>query len=64
MKTNQSLITQHSKRVNKFEVEIYKKLSIPFASIMFVLVGAPLGIMARKGSSGIPMTLSLGFFVL
>jgi lipopolysaccharide export system permease protein len=64
MRTNQSLISQHSKRINKFEVEIYKKISIPFASIMFVLVGAPLGIMARKGSTGIAITLSLGFFIL
>jgi lipopolysaccharide export system permease protein len=64
MRTNQSMISQYSKRINKFDVEIYKKISIPFASIMFVLVGAPLGIMARKGSSGIAITLSLGFFVL
>lgn len=64
MKTNVNLVDQHSKRINKFEVEIYKKLSIPFASIMFVLVGAPLGIMARKGSTGIAITLSLGFFIL
>jgi lipopolysaccharide export system permease protein len=64
MRTNQSLASQHNKRINKFEVEIHKKLSIPFASIMFVLVGAPLGIMARKGSTGIAITLSLGFFIL
>ncbi|MCB0281217.1 MAG: LptF/LptG family permease [Calditrichae bacterium] len=64
MKTNLSLYSNYKKNINKYEVEIYKKLSIPFASLMFVLVGAPLGIMARKGSMGIAITLSLGFFVL
>ncbi len=64
MKTNISLLNNQQSRINKFEVEIYKKLSIPFASIMFVLVGAPLGIMARKGSMGVAISLSLGFFIL
>ncbi len=64
MKTNINLLHNHQSRINKFDVEIYKKLSIPFASIMFVLVGAPLGIMARKGSMGVAISLSLGFFVL
>jgi len=64
MKVNSNLASNHKKNVNKFEVEIYKKLSIPFASIVFVLVGAPLGIMSRKGSMGIATTLSLGFFIL
>lgn len=57
-------IKYFKKQINKFEVEIYKKLSIPFASIVFVLIGAPLGIKARKGSLGIGITFSVGFFLL
>ena len=64
MKTNINMLNNHQSRINKFEVEIYKKLSIPFASIIFVLVGAPLGIMARKGNMGVAISLSLGFFIL
>jgi len=64
IKTNSSILSNYNKNINKFEVEIYKKLSIPFSSLMFVLVGAPLGIMARKGSIGIAVLLSLGFFVM
>lgn len=37
------------RRINELRVEIQKKFSIPFACIVFVLVGAPLGIMARRG---------------
>ena len=48
----------------KYLVEIHKKYSIPFACIVFVLIGAPLGIMARRGTFGVGASLSLGFFTL
>ncbi len=64
MKTSKSYIENHYQSVNKYAVEIYKKISIPFASIVFVLVGAPLGIMARKGSMGVAISMSIGFFLL
>lgn len=46
------------KRVNKFLVEIYKKFSIPFACIVFVLLGAPIGIMTRRGNFGYAAIIS------
>ena len=52
------------READQYLVEIYKKYSIPAACIVFVLVGVPLGIMARRGGFGIAATLSLGFFVL
>jgi lipopolysaccharide export system permease protein len=48
----------------KYLVEINKKYSIPCACFIFVLIGAPLGIMARRGTFGIGASLSLGFFTL
>ena len=50
------------KQINSFNVEIHKKLSIPFACIIFVLVGAPLGMKARKSGLAIGFA-SIGFFV-
>jgi lipopolysaccharide export system permease protein len=64
MRTNKSIMESHQKSINKYAVEIHKKMSIPFASIVFVLIGAPLGIMARKGSMGVAISLSIGFFLL
>ncbi len=52
------------RQIDSYYVEIHKKYSIPTACIVFVLVGVPLGIMARRGGFGIAATLSLGFFVL
>ncbi len=50
--------------ISQYLVEIHKKYSIPFACLVFVLVGAPLGIMARRGGLGTGVIYSLAFFVL
>lgn len=53
-----SNIVWRLKRVNKYLVEIYKKFSIPFACIVFVLLGAPIGIMTKKGNFGYAAIIS------
>lgn len=47
-----------AKRVNKYLVEIHKKFSIPIACIVFVLLGAPIGMMTRKGNFGYAALIS------
>lgn len=49
---------------NKYLVEIYKKYSIPFACVIFVLVGCPLGVVTKGGNFGISAMVSLGFYIL
>ena len=49
---------------NSLWVEIHKKYALAAACVVFILVGAPLGIMARKGGVAVGLGLSLGFFVL
>ncbi|MFN0150192.1 MAG: LptF/LptG family permease [bacterium] len=48
----------------RFEVEIQKKLAIPFACAIFILIGAPLGIRVGRGGIGVSAGLSLGFFLI
>jgi lipopolysaccharide export system permease protein len=52
------------KQIRRYQVEIQKKYSIPFACIIFVLVGAPLAI--RMGRSGMNMAIGLSilFFLI
>jgi lipopolysaccharide export system permease protein len=50
------------RRMNAFRVEIHKKFAIPVACIVFVLIGAPLGIRARRGGFSIGF-LSVAFFL-
>lgn len=54
----------NKKQADMYLVEIHKKYSIPFACIVFVLIGAPLGIITRRGGFGMAAGMSLGFFLL
>lgn len=59
----ESIATQE-KMINSYVVEVYKKYSIPTACVVFVLIGAPLGIMAKRGGMGISIGISLGLFIV
>lgn len=59
-----NLIKNYKKQQNKYSVEVQKKYSIPFACIVFMLVGAPLGILAKKGGFAVGMSISLAFFIM
>jgi lipopolysaccharide export system permease protein len=59
-----SQIEYYDRQKRAYSVEIYKKYAIPVACIVFVLIGAPLGVMSRKGTFGMAASLSLGFFTL
>jgi lipopolysaccharide export system permease protein len=50
--------------INSFLVEYHKKYSIPFACIVFIIIGAPLGIKIRKGGFGVAAGVSLFFFLI
>lgn len=52
------------KQIDSYDVEIYKKYSIPFACLIFALIGAPLGYRVRRGGFGIAAGFSLFFFLI
>ena len=58
------LISNYEKYIDKYLVELHKKFSIPFASLIFILIGAPLGIISKKGGFALSTATSLGFFVI
>ena len=43
-------------------MEIHKKFSIPVACLVFVLVGAPLGVTIRRRGTAVSVGISLVFF--
>ncbi|MCC5906686.1 MAG: LptF/LptG family permease [Balneolaceae bacterium] len=45
-------------RIAEFMVEVHKKVSIPFACFIFVLLGAPIGMLTRKGNIGVAAIIS------
>jgi lipopolysaccharide export system permease protein len=54
----------NQRQIDMYRVEIHKKYSIPFACIVFVMIGAPLGVITRRGGFGVAAGMSLGFFLL
>jgi len=62
--TQMNLSESYKRQINKYLVEVHKKFSIPVACIVFVLIGAPLGIMARHGGLAVGAGFSLVFFLV
>lgn len=57
--------TRHTKElVDKYLLEVHKKYSLPAACIVFVLIGAPLGILARRGGMAVSIGISIGLFLV
>ncbi len=46
------------------EIEIHKKFTLSIACLLFFLIGAPLGAIIRKGGLGIPVIVSVVFFII
>ena len=59
-----TLIENYEKNNNKYLVEIHKKFTLAVACILFTLVGAPLGILVKKGGITIASALSITFFLI
>jgi len=59
-----SRLEYNRRELDRYWVEIHKKYSLPFACIVFVLIGAPLGTMMRKGGFGMAAGISLIFFLI
>ncbi len=49
---------------NRYMAAYHKKYALSLACFVFVLVGAPLGVLARRGGFGVGAGISLLFFVL
>ena len=61
---DKSQIDSNNRLKNKYLVELHKKFSIPIACIVFIIIGAPIGIATRKGKFAISMAISLAFFLI
>ena len=57
LKYRQTIITKH-------KIEWHRKISLAVACLLLFLIGAPLGAIIRKGGFGIPVLVSVIFFIL
>lgn len=48
----------------RHSIEWHRKFALPFACLVFFFIGAPLGAIIRKGGLGMPVVVSVLFFVV
>ena len=53
-----------NKKLKKAKIEWHRKFSLSFACIVLFLIGAPLGSIIRKGGLGMPVLISILFFLV
>ncbi len=48
----------------RHDVEWHRKFTLSFACLIFFFIGAPLGAIVRKGGLGLPVAISVAFFII
>ncbi len=64
LSTIQNDIKDREKYIRNHEIQWHKKLTLSFACLVLFLIGAPLGAIIRKGGLGMPIVISVLFFLL
>nr|WP_321408072.1 LptF/LptG family permease [uncultured Carboxylicivirga sp.] len=57
------IVAQDSK-IRKHTIELHRKFTLSFACFIFFFIGAPLGAIIRKGGLGMPVVISVLFFIV
>jgi lipopolysaccharide export system permease protein len=61
---NSGNVDDQARLIRKHDIEWWKKFTLSASCIIFFLIGAPLGAIIRKGGLGMPVVVSVLFFVL
>jgi lipopolysaccharide export system permease protein len=62
--TNANTISFKVKRLRRYQIEYHRKFTLSFACLIFFFIGAPLGAIIRKGGLGMPVIVSVVFFLI
>jgi lipopolysaccharide export system permease protein len=63
-KSYEERVSHLARESNMFTVEMYKKYTQAVACFVLFLIGAPLGAIIKKGGLGVPVIISIIFFIL
>lgn len=63
-KISEDKVRRIKRDINKYEVEIHKKYAIAFACLIFVLIGAPIGMMTKTSGVGMAFSVSSIVFMI
>ncbi len=58
------ILASHRMLENRFMVEFHKKFAIPFACLVFVLLGLPLAVTAARAGRGVSAAVATGMYLV
>ena len=61
---NHKMMYQLDKDLNKHRISWWEKITLSLGCVVFLLIGAPLGSIVRKGGLGYPVVISVATFIL
>jgi len=64
IESNKEELKSNQRWMNRYEVEWHRKFTLAFACFIFFFIGAPLGAIIRKGGLGMPVVISVIFFIV
>lgn len=56
-------IDREQRKINRHQMEMHRKFTLSMACLIFFFIGAPLGAIIRKGGLGMPVVISVLFFI-
>ncbi len=62
--SDESLSKEKYTELYRYQFDWHNKLALPVSIMIFFLIGAPLGAIIRRGGMGMPIVVSVGFFVV
>lgn len=62
--TNSNTIGYKVKRLRRYQIEKHRKFTLSISCLIFFFIGAPLGAIIRKGGLGVPVIVSVLFFLV
>ncbi len=62
--TNANTVEYKTKRLRRYQIEKHRKFTLSMSCLVFFFIGAPLGAIIRKGGLGVPVIVSVLFFLV
>ena len=60
----EKILESHRIKENRFMVEFHKKFAIPFACVVFTLLGVPMAVTASRSGKGVSVSLAIVIFLV
>ncbi|HVV54613.1 MAG TPA: LptF/LptG family permease [Mucilaginibacter sp.] len=64
VKNRADLYSEQGRQIRRYDIEYQKKFTLSAACVALFLIGAPLGAIIRKGGLGMPIVVSVIFFLV